>query len=120
MYPTYDIEQYSDPVNYSEPTERELNPPEIKPTQTFEYLTSDEQEELLDDAFGSEELGDVMADMQDNESLHDVILMVHKAWRERCGLNGDDFSFIESMSEILIAWDKSLRKTLTKKIDNKG
>jgi len=97
--------------------ERDLNPPDFEPVQTFDDLTSDEQNEILDAVFLSSELGDVMADMHDNETLHAVISAVHKAWQERNGLKGDDFSFIENMAEILLAYDKALKYTLAKEVD---
>jgi len=97
--------------------ERDLNPPDFEPIQTFDDLTSDEQNEILDATFLSSELGDVMDAMHDNETLHDVIFAVHKAWQERNGLKGNDFSFVENMADILLAYDKALKSTLAKAVN---
>ena len=97
-----------------EPKERELNPPDITPKPTFETISTDAQNKLLNSIFINNYLEDTMVDMHENESLHDVVLCVHHAWQKMEGIKSIEDDPRDLLRDIIKAWGKALYYTLEK------
>ena len=71
---------------------------------------SNDSIEILSELF-LDDMPNSMCDMHDNESLHDVIEVIHIAWQIQNGVISGQFDADDILEDILAQWDKALNKT---------
>jgi len=81
----------------------------IKDTTLFDDLSIDEQRQLVSDVHLSDEANSLV-EMHDNETLHKVAKIIHKAWGQKNGIDADpaDYDAIDTMHDLMLAWDRCL------------